>query len=353
MMRLVKRLAGGLVLGRQMRVDLYLTIGDLLTSGFAIEKALEIVIATLKDEKKDIEAWVLRHWSTALRRGRFAQEIEAWVPASEAMIFAAYGRVDATALFIGAGRVTDMRDRQIKALVVALAVPVLLFVALVVMMWGAGGYFIPVMMDLIEDDAWPPIPLAMRGVALWLYAYPWIFAAGVAALVALVWTLTLAWTGPGRARLDRIAPFSLYRVIVGSAFMFVLLEYLKAKADLNDETFEVLKKSASRYTRHRIGAIQALMARGMGLGASMIATGHGFPDPKLLRIVESLDGVPGWEVKIQAYIDRWVLRSEALMRARAAMLSNILYLFATVIAGGAIQTMFTLLNVAGQVGGAR
>lgn len=209
------------------------------------------------------------------------------------------------------------------------------------------------MMDLIDDDAWPLIPLAMRDVSLWLYAYPYILASGIAALITFFWFLILAWTGPGRARLDRIAPFSLYRVIVGSAFMFVLLEYLKAGIDLNDRTFEELKKSASRYTRHRIGAIQALMARGKGLGASMIATGHGFPDPKLLRIVESLDGVPGWEVKIQAYIDRWVLRSEALMKARAAVLSNLLYLLATVIAGGAIQTMFTLLTVAGQTAGAR
>lgn len=352
-MRWLKRIAGGVVLGRQMRVDVYLTIGDLLTSGFALEKALEIVISTLKDESKDVEAWILRHWSTALRRGRFSQEIAVWVPASEAMIFAAYGRVDATALFVGAGRVTEMRDRQIKALVSALAMPVVLFFTLVVMLWGAGGHFIPVMMDLIAEDDWPATSLIVRDVSLWLYAYPYIFGIAVTAVVAFFWVLILNWTGPGRARFDKIAPFSLYRVVVGSAFMFVLLEYLRAGLDLNDRTFEELKKSASRYTRHRIGAVQTLMSRGKGLGASMIATGNGFPDPKLLRIVEALDGVPGWEVKILAYVNRWVLRSEALMKARASVLSNTLYLLATVMAGGAIQTMFTMLDVAGKTAGSR
>ena len=48
--------------------------------------------------------------------------------------------LDATALFVGAGRVTEMRDRQIKALVSALAMPVVLFFTLVVMLWGAGGH---------------------------------------------------------------------------------------------------------------------------------------------------------------------------------------------------------------------
>ena len=174
MMRWVKRFAGGIILGRQMRVDIYLTIGDLLTSGFALEKAFTIVISTLKDESKDLEAWILRHWSAALRRGRFSQEIEAWVPASEAMIFAAYGRVDATSLFVGAGRVTEMRDRQIKAVVAALAMPVVLFFTLIVMLWGAGGFFIPVMMDLIDEKDWPATSLVVRDVSLWLYAYPYI-----------------------------------------------------------------------------------------------------------------------------------------------------------------------------------
>ena len=352
-MRWVKRLAGSIVLGRQIRVDIYLTIGDLLTSGFALERAFEIVIATLGDENKDVEAWILRRWNTALRRGGFSREVEAWVPASEAMIFAAYGRVDATALFVGAGRVTEMRDLQIKALVVALAMPVVLFFTLIVMLWAAGGFFIPVMMDLIAEKDWPVTSLAVRDISLWLYAYPYVFGVGLATGIAFFWVLILNWKGLGRARLDRVAPFSLYRVAVGSAFMFVLLEYLRAGLDLNDRTFEELKKSSSRYTRHRIGAIQALMSQGKGLGASMIATGHGFPDPKLLRIVESLDGVPGWEVKIQAYLDRWILRSEALMKTRASVLSNILYLLATVMAGGAIHTMFTMLDVAGKTAGSR
>ena len=87
------------------------------------------------------------------------------------------------------------------------------------------------------------------------------------------------WTGPGRTALDRIAPFSLYRTITGSAFLFVALEFLAAGLDLNDRAFEDLKRHASPYARHRIGAIQRGMARGAGLGRAMALAGHGFPDP--------------------------------------------------------------------------
>ena len=87
-MRWVKRFAGSVVLGRQMRVDIYLTIGDLLTSGFALEKAFAIVISTLKDEAQglrgvDPEALEQRRSGGAAS----PQEVDAWVPASEAMLF--------------------------------------------------------------------------------------------------------------------------------------------------------------------------------------------------------------------------------------------------------------------------
>ena len=111
----------------------------------------------------------------------------------------------------------------------------------------------------------------------------------------------VAWTGPGRTVLDRIAPFSLYRTLTGSAFLFVTMEFLAAGIDVNDRTFEALKRAASPYARHRIAAIQGHMARGVGLGRSMVLAGHGFPDPSLVPVVAALDGAPGWERKLARF----------------------------------------------------
>ena len=123
------------------------------------------------------------------------------------------------------------------------------------------------------------------------------------------------WTGPGRTALDRIAPFSLYRTITGSAFLFVALEFLAAGLDLNDRAFEDLKRHASPYARHCIGAIQRGMARGAGLGRAMALAGHGFPDPALVPVAAALDGAPGWEDKLARFVERWVGRSEDLLKS--------------------------------------
>ena len=344
--RPVKRIVGGVAMGRQMRVDIYFTTADLLTSGLAPENALGIVSASLRRGSSGIAARILKQWSAAAGRGTLSQEIATWVPASEAMIFAAWGRIDAAPIFAAAGRVTEMHDRQIKAIVARLRVPALLLVISIVTLWFAGGSAIPELMDLVDEEKWGPLALVVRAASLWLYAYPYIFGLAVAAVVAFLWVLILNWTGPGRALADAAPPFSLYRVVAGSAFMFVLLEYLRAGLDLNDKSFEEMKRCASRYTRHRIGAIQALMQRGMGLGASMIEADHGFPDPKLSWIVDSLeDFTRGEELKLHAHAHRWALRSDALIREHTFALGVALYVPAMVTILAALHTAFTLAEL--------
>ena len=156
------------------------------------------------------------------------------------------------------------------------------------------------------------------------------------------------WTGPGRTVLDRIAPFSLYRTITGSAFLFVALEFLAAGLDLNDRAFEDLKRHASPYARHRIGAIQRGMARGAGLGRAMALAGHGFPDPALVPVAAALDGAPGWEDKLGRFVERWVGRSEDLLKARAAALNGALLIVVTLAMAAGIDAMFSVLQQAGR-----
>ena len=156
------------------------------------------------------------------------------------------------------------------------------------------------------------------------------------------------WTGPGRTTLDRIAPFSLYRTITGSAFLFVALEFLAAGLDLNDRAFEDLKRHASPYARHRIGAIQRGMARGAGLGRAMALAGHGFPDPALVPVAVALDGAPGWEDKLARFVERWVGRSEDLLKSRAAALNGALLIVVTLAMAAGIDAMFSVLQQAGR-----
>ena len=346
MSRLAQRLAAALVMGRKARTDCFRMIADLLEAEFSLERALEIAAQASKDQGHAGRARLLGSWRRALLEDRFAETAAGALPASEAMIFHAYGRVDAAMLFAAAARVGEMRDRQLSAVWKALAMPLVLAVGLVLLLWAAGGYFIPVIESVSPPEQWGQGARLFRSVSSWLYANPLIFGGTLAGLAAVTAAAMVAWTGPGRTQLDRIAPFSLYRTITGSAFLFVVMEFLAAGIDVNDRAFEALKRSASPYTRHRIASIQGFMARGSGLGRSMVLAGHGFPDPSLVPVVAALDGAPGWERKLTRFVERWVGRSEELLRARAAMLNGALLIVAAVVMASGIDAMFSILEQA-------
>ena len=340
-------IAAWFVFGSKARVDCFQMVVDMMEAEFALERALEVTIKAARDQGQSGRAWVLEKWREALPRDRFAAVAGSWVPGPEAMIFAASGRVDGRVLFAAAARVASLRERQMSAVWGALAMPVVLSVCVIVVMWAAGGHFIPVLETVSAPESWGAGASLFRGTSTWLYANPGVFAAWLLGGMAVVIVVMIFWTGPGRTALDRVAPFSLYRMVTGSAFLFVVLEFVGARVDLNERTFMLLKSRASPYARHRISAIEREMARGVGLGKSMVMAGHGFPDPSLAPVVAALDGVVGWEVKLSRFVERWVGRSDELLRARAAFLNGALLLLVTLVMGTMIDAMFSILRTGG------
>lgn len=345
---MLRGLLVSLVLPSRARIDVFQMVADLLESGLALETALDITIETASSQGQTWRAAVLRQWRRALVTGRFAETAARWVPPAEAMMFGAYGRVEAGVLFAGAARVAEMRSKQKSAMWRALALPVMLMVGLVILLWGAGGHFIPVLEEVSDPSSWGLGAQLFRVVSVWLHGNFLLFLGICGGLMFGVYLLIIYWTGPGRQLADRVAPFSLYRTLTGSAFLFVVLEFVAAGVDVNDRTFAAMKKGGSPYARHRIGAIQRFMNGGAGLGESMRLARHGFPDPALVPVVAALDGTAGWEQKLGGFVARWVGRSEEILRSRAALLNGTLLLIVTVVMAGGIDAMFGILSKAGQ-----
>ena len=204
-----RRAFAALVLGRKARVDCFRTVADLLESGFELERALDVTVRAQRGQGPSFRARLLEGWRRALIENRFAEAMAASAPPAEAMIFQAYGRIEAAVLFAAAERVADLRDRQISAVRKALAMPLTLAGGLAVMLWAAGGYFVPVLESVVPPERWGPAAGLFRAASAWLHAEPLVFCAICAAVVAATGTAMVHWTGPGRTTLDRIAPFSL------------------------------------------------------------------------------------------------------------------------------------------------
>ena len=165
-----RRAFAALVLGRKARVDCFRTVADLLESGFELERALDVTVRAQRGQGPSFRARLLEGWRRALIENRFAEAMAASAPPAEAMIFQAYGRIEAALLFAAAARVADLRDRQISAVRKALAMPLTLAGGLAVMLWAAGGYFVPVLESVVPPERWGPAAGLFRAASAWLHA---------------------------------------------------------------------------------------------------------------------------------------------------------------------------------------
>ena len=333
-------------LGGSARVEIWNMLTDLMEARLDVERAMQVTIQTFRDQGQSVKAWILEKWLRSLLDGRFPEEVALWVPATEAMVIQGYGRVDASRLFAAAARIAEGRGKQKSALWSALGMPAVLAAGIVISLWMAGGYFIPVMAEIAPPSRWDPWTRVFAEAALWVNANDVQLGIWIAVGIVVLTLVILNWTGIGRVVADKAPPFSLYRTLAGAAFLFVVIEFLRAGVDLNERTFGQLKSSASRYTRSRVDAIEKRMREGAGLGRAMILSGHGFPDPSLIAVVAALDGTEGWERRLAGFVSRWTERSEELLRRRAAVLNAILLTLAAVMMGVAIKGMFGMMSAA-------
>ena len=334
-----------LSVGTTPRVNIWNLMADLMGNGFGLREALELTIRANRRNaplRHALRRWQLAH---AGGMGTFVAELSRWVPASEALIFYGAGRVRPEDLFRAAARVAEMRSRQIRAIRAALALPTVIFATVLFMVWYIGGYMMPVMRESTDPATWPAYVHATDLAATLFYEYDFAFGLALLAAIGVVWAVMLRWTGPGRLWLDLVAPFSLYRIVSGSAFFLVVLEFLRLRVDLTEQTWERLSLGASPYVRSRIRAIQVQMVRGgMGFGRALEAAGTGFPDETLVTVAAALDGRPGWEEQLRGFTDRWIERSGAVMAAAALVLNGVLMVVSTVVALVMISMVFEVFS---------
>ena len=336
-------------IAREERIAIWRLCGNLLESGFEIERVFPLVREMYALQGKRWVAARIESLEEAVKTGRLSEAVGRTASGGEALVFQAFGRTDAVAVFAAAARIAEVQDKLLMALWTNLAGPFFLLVALLGAVWGAGVFFIPQLADYYPMSGWPGWSRSAGELCLWVAAeILWIGVGAAVALAVVAW-LGAVWTGAGRVVADRVAPFSWMRMVTGLAFLLTAIECVRAGLDLNDRTFAALGRGSTRYVRHRIAAIAANMNQGLGFGQAMAATGHGFPEPQLIAVVAALEGMPQWESRLGVFCERWVERTQHLVRTRTLVFNRTLLLLVGAVIAGGISALFEVLEAAGDV----
>lgn len=299
------RLRARLALSLAVRLRLYRKLAGLLGTGMPLPRALDTLWQTVSDDGRRPTlplAMAIDHWRKQVYDGRtFGRSLADWVPAREWMVIEAGSGNLAQALEDAAGLIETSR-RVVGAVVGAVTYPAFLVLLLSVILWIFSVQAIPAFAQVKPMDQWTGLAAGMGIMAQAVHAGLLPLAAAAALMLAgALWAMP-RWTGDWRCAFDRLAPWSLYRMVVGAGFMASLVAFMRAGMPV-PEAVRRLRPGAGPWLAERLDAALYYLNSGYDLGTALHLAGHRFPDRSIvedLRVYASLGNLEGALQRIAA-----------------------------------------------------
>ena len=274
--------------GMQARLRLWRKLGSLLANGVPILRALD----ELRIRRQQVngpghaEVIALARWSASIGNGgSLASAIRGWVSADEELlIHAGEQHGDMVSAFGRLEMVLTARSKIRRAVIGGIAYPAVLLVLLFVLLIFYAWKIIPVYEQVATLRGGRFDGLA--GSLVWLAGatrdWAWLWIAGALASIALFFWSLPRWDGALSVRLDAWAPYALYRVMRGTAWMLALAALLGVGKRVEDALLALQSRQDGRWARTRNERCLAGIRRGLSLGAALQAARTGFPDREII-----------------------------------------------------------------------
>lgn len=282
----VHRAWARLQFGAPVRMRTYRKIAKMLGNGLPLLKVLEeLQLRAAHGGRRPHEplAIVLDDCRRLVQNGRSLSEgLAAWAPPTERMILMAgeqAGRMEAALLdLIG----VMQAGRRIRAVIVAgLAYPIAVTVLLLAYVYLFGARVIPEFTRIVDPAHW-------HGAARSLYVLSglvrnWMAHVVVAlALAAVALAAALPrWRGGVRVLCDRMAPFSIYRLVAGSSFLMAFSALQSAGVTV-ERSLTRMAELAQPWLRERLDGALLGVRSGLNCGEALRNAGYDFPSPEVI-----------------------------------------------------------------------
>ena len=128
------------------------------------------------------------------------------------------------------------------------------------------------------------------------------------------------WTGPIRAIVDNMPPYSLYKVFVGISWLLALSALVKGGTPVST-AMRALRRDATRYLKERIDKTLVFINNGDNLGIALKKTGLNFPDKEVISDLKIYSELDNFEEALESLANQWLEESVYLIEQKASLLN--------------------------------
>jgi type II secretory pathway component PulF len=288
------------------RTRLYRKVAKMLVNGLPLLRILdELHDRATHHGKKPNEpmAIVLDDCRRMVKNGRLLSE---GLPKTEQLIIMAGEQ--AGHLEVGLISVIDVvhGGKKIKAVILGgSAYPVAILFMILTYLYLFGTRVIPQFTLLVDPSGWHGAAKSMyimsNVVQNWIV---YVVAVIVAVIVAIIVSMP-RWRGDVRIFCDRFAPFSIYRLMMGTSFLLAF-SALQSAGITVEKSLARMSHIADPWLRERLlGALQGVRS-GLNCGEALRNAGYGFPSNELVDDLCVYANYKGFPEALKVLADEWL-----------------------------------------------
>lgn len=312
------------------RNRIYRKLNRFLSNGVPLPRALDILWSHASDDgrkPKEAQAVIIDSWRRQVAEGRkFGQAIKGWVPDSDRLVIEGGEAAGNLTVAIEKAMAINESANKIKMTVMkGLAYPVMLVAAAIALLVLIVRQVVPAFDAVLPKDQWEGVGAQMATVAGLIDNYLFFGLAFFAALFALIGYTMPRWTNPIRTKFDRFAPWSIYRLVLGSGFMLTVSGMIKAGIPLTT-VLEMLGKDAQPWYRQRLMQTLRWVNEGFNLGDALHKTGYNFPDKESVQDLRAYASLNKFDEALERLGTEWLTESVEKIEIQTAFLKNIGFL---------------------------
>lgn len=316
------------------RRRLYERLSAPIEAGVRTKDALQMLFqrAAFKSET-DTHAIILRNMLFSIDHGSKPSDgLAQFIPLNELLILrAGEEQGDLASAFKRAAKTIDTEVKIKRTVRKALISPISYVAGLIGVMWYLGTFVGPALAGVLPMEEWGGRASFIADVSMFVTSL--LFPITIIALITLFLFLLFMqkrYTGRARVYLDKIPPFSLFRVQQGATWLTTYSAMLQAGRRM-DSTLEELQEISGRYKNyylaHRTEQILDEISHGASdIGNAMERTGTNFPDEELISDLVMQSSLTDFDERIEIIADRWVENTAENVEAIAKKINTLVFI---------------------------
>jgi type II secretory pathway component PulF len=322
-----------LFFGAKKRAVFYRKLAAKLKNGLRMQKSL-VAMRDRLVERRGSGNTMARIYHAVVQQldagASFAEAMAPYVtPAERMLLESGEENSDQPSALVRAARIAAVGSTLKVTILKNLQSPLIMVFAAYAFLLVMGGYVVPKISAISDPHKWTGAAAELYTLSLfaqsaWAVILPVV---GVLCLVVIIVRLPYG-TGPMRAMLDRMPPWSLYRMTQGGSFLIAFAAMANQKGGssklTNEKTIAKLAAEATPWLAERLDAVIERLHEGLDIGPALAQTGYEFPDRDIIDDILDYAELDNFADALADRAELWIEESVSKVQGIAGLLQGVM-----------------------------